>query len=81
MYFHVFIRRFMPGGGGVLGISLGGEVRLGPSYPEVPTVQLFLLRGSYVLSCLYPPVHAREGGGGGTRYILGWGGAARSLIP
>ena len=36
MYFHVFIRRFMPGGGGggVLDISLGGEVRLGPSYPD-----------------------------------------------
>ena len=27
-------RRLCPGGEGVLDISLGGEVRLGPSYPD-----------------------------------------------
>ena len=42
-------------------------------------MQLFSLRGSYLLSCLYPPVYARGGGGGGGVYsIYPWGGGGGS---
>ena len=39
-----------------------------------------LLRVSAVACCVYTS-HEGKYPGGGTRYILGWGGAARPLIP
>ena len=48
-----------------------------PSFPPLPRTVKYHLR-YYPLTPSYPPGGQ---GVGGTRYILGWGGAAWPLIP
>ena len=44
-------------------------------HPSIDHVLLYVITGAESGKGLCGP------GGGGTRYILGWGGAARPLIP
>ena len=63
-------------------------VNFAPSHNAVPNaVPFFFLQGmrtlGHVLECSSPRRrrYLTPGGGGGTRYIPGWGGAARPFIP